>query len=233
MSPPSVGLPDHPQVRITSSSGSITVVAEPRDDVIADGAAEVDTTSDGSIDVIPGTRSTSITVRCPEGASLVVGTRSGSLHLRGHLGAVRATTLSGRLEADDVSSADMRAMSGSIRIGSCTGTCRAKTKSGSVHIGSAAAVEVTIGSGSVKVDHVDGVVRVRAVSGSVGVGAAGHGPIEVETMSGSITITLPQGCHPDVRVRALKSRPHVDLPPGRDCDVVARTLSGSIVVRST
>jgi DUF4097 and DUF4098 domain-containing protein YvlB len=225
--------PGSPSIRIASSSGSITVVAEARADVVADGSATVEMAPDGSVEVVPRRRSTGITVRCPEGSSLVVGTGSGSLQLQGRLGPVRATTLSGRLQADEVTSADLRAMSGSIRVGSCAGTCRAKTKSGSVHIGSAKAVEVAIGSGSIKIDHVEETARVRAVSGSVALGAGGHGPIEVETMSGSITITLPPDCRPDVHARSLSSRPRIELPAGRDCEVVARTLSGAIVIRST
>ena len=219
-------------VRIASSSGSITVLAESRVDLVAEGAANVETAEDGSVEVVLRRNSDSITVHCPEGTSLVVGTRSGSLTMSGHLGAVRATTLSGQLEAGDVTSADLRSTSGSILVGSCTGMCRAKTKSGSVHIGSAGSADVTIGSGSVEVDHVDGAVQVRSVSGSVGVGAQGHGPIEVETMSGSITITLPHGCQPDVHARSLSGRPRIELPSGRDCNVVARTLSGDIVVGS-
>jgi DUF4097 and DUF4098 domain-containing protein YvlB len=225
--------PRQPEVRITSASGSITVVAESRIDVVADGAARVDIAADGSIEVFPPRGSTSITVRCPEGADIVVGTRSGSLHLRGHLGAVLATTLSGRIEADDVASADLRAVSGSIVVGTCTETCRVKTKSGSIRIGSAGAAEIMMGSGKVEVASVEGALKVRAVSGSVGVVAEGHGPIEVETMSGSITITLPSACRPDVRARSLSSRPRIELPAGTDCEVVARTLSGAIVVRAT
>jgi DUF4097 and DUF4098 domain-containing protein YvlB len=233
MSSPDVPAPDRREVRIATSSGSITVIAEARVDVVAEGGAHVATEADGTVEVSPRRSSVSITVRCPEGVDLVVGTRSGSLLLRGHLGSVRATTLSGRIDADDLARADLRAMSGSIVVGSCAEICRVKTKSGSIKIGSAGAAEVSIGSGSVEVAHVKGAVRIRAISGSVGVVAEGHGPIEVETMSGSITITLPAGCHPDVRTRSLSSRPRIDLPAGRDCDVVARTMSGGIVVQST
>jgi DUF4097 and DUF4098 domain-containing protein YvlB len=221
----------HPEVRISSVSGRITVVAESRFDVVADGA-RIETAADGSVGVLPMRASTSITVRCPVGADIVVGTRSGSLRLQGHLGAVLATTLSGRIEAEDVASADLRAVSGSIVVGACIETCRVKTKSGSIRIGSAGAAEIMIGSGKVELSSVEGAVKVRAVSGSVSVVAGGHGPIEVETMSGSITITLPSACRPDVRARSLSSRPRIELPAGTDCEVVARTLSGAIVVRA-
>jgi DUF4097 and DUF4098 domain-containing protein YvlB len=228
-----VRAPGQPEVRIASSSGAIRVVAESRFDVVAEGAAQIDAAADGSIDVSASRGSTAITVRCPEGANIVVGTRSGSLRLQGRLGAVLATTISGRIEAEDVASADLRAVSGSIVVGACAETCRAKTKSGSIKIGSTGAAEVMMGSGTVVVASVEGALKVRAVSGSVDVAAQGHGPIEIETMSGSITISLPPGCRPDLRARSLSSRPHVELSPGTDCQVVVRTLSGGITVRAT
>ena len=122
-------------------------------------------------------------------------------------------------------------MRGSITVGSCLGGCRVKTKSGSAHVGSVGAAEITIGSGSVRVDHVEGSVHARAISGSVTVDAEGHGPIEIETMSGAITITLPDGCRPEVRAKSLSGRPRVECPPGHDCVVTAKTLSGGITVR--
>jgi hypothetical protein len=226
-------LVNRPELRVTATSGSLTVLAETRADVVIDGSGEVRTSADGSVDVLLRRASTSIKVRCPEGTDVVAGTRSGSLYLHGRLGDVRATTISGRVEADDVSSADLRSTSGSILVGTCAGTCRAMTKSGSVRIGSAGATEVAIGSGSVELDHVVGAVQVRAVSGSVAVAAAGAGRVEVETMSGSITIVLPADCRPDVRARSLSGRSSVELPAGFDCEVVAKTLSGGIVVRPT
>jgi DUF4097 and DUF4098 domain-containing protein YvlB len=180
MSSPDVPVPGPREVRIATSSGSISVVAESRSDVVAEGGAQVDIGADRTVEVSSPRSSMSITVRCPEGVDLVVGTRSGSLQLRGHLGAVRATTLSGKIQADDVAWADLRGISGSIVIGSCADMCRVKTKSGSIKIGSAGAAEVSIGTGSVEIAHVKGAVRIRAISGSVQVAADGDGPIEAE-----------------------------------------------------
>ena len=232
MLPPAAEAPGQPGVRIAGSSATITVIGEARADVVTDGGAGLGRTEDGCVEVHLERSSRSVTVRCPEGSDLVVGTRSGSVHLRGYLGAVRATTVSGSIKAEHVRSADLRAMSGSVTVGVCDATCRVSTKSGSARVGSAGAVEVTIGSGSVEVDHVGGPVRIRAISGTVRVGAGGHDRIEVETMSGSITVTVPTGCHPDVRARSMSSRPRIETPAGHDCEVIVRTLSGGIVVRS-
>jgi putative adhesin len=219
------------EIRIATGSGSITIVGEVRDDVVPDGRARLEHGADGSVEVVLAKRSQTVTVRCPEGTDVVAGTKSGSLHFKGRLGAVRATTQSGSIQVDEAKSADVRAQSGSIAVGVCAGACRMKTKSGSARVGSAGAAEVMIGSGSVRIDHVEGSARVRATSGSVAIDAEGGGPIEVETMSGSITITLPDDCRPEVRAKSLSGRPRVDSRPGHDCVVVARTLSGGITVR--
>jgi hypothetical protein len=82
----------------------------------------------------------------------------------------------------------------------------------------------------VHVDRVDGAATVRAVSGSVTLEAGGQGPIEVETMSGTVTVVLPQGFRPNVRAKSLSSRPRIDCPSGDDCSVRVRTLAGGITV---
>src|SRR5436309_2924925 len=102
------------EVRITATSGSITVVAEPRHDVVTDGQARVEVGADGAVEVVA--KSKSITVRCPEGADTVVGTNSGSLRFQGRVGAVKATTTSGRIEVERATAVDARAMSGSITV---------------------------------------------------------------------------------------------------------------------
>jgi len=225
-----VDAPGEPEVRITAGSGSITVIAESRDDVVSDEHGHVHR-HDGAFEVTSDRRSRSMTVRCPEGASVTVGSRSGSLRLSGRLGSVRATTMSGSVDVEEAAAVDLRAMSGTITVGTCLGACRIKTKSGSARVGSAGSVEIHIGSGRVRIDHVAGMVTVRAVSGSVVLEAGGEGPIEVETMSGSVTVVLPPGCRPEVRAKSLSSRPKIECEQGHDCKVAVRTLSGGITVR--
>lgn len=231
MSSSAVDAPGQPEVRITTGSGSINVIAEARANVVAEGRVDVQRAADGAVEVVPQKGSRSMTVRCPEGSSVTVGTRSGSLQLEGRFGAVRATTLSGSIAVDTAQSVDARAMSGKITIGACSGACRLKTKSGSIRLKSAGSAEVHIGSGSVNLDHVEGSVVARAVSGSVTVDAGAAGPVLVETMSGSITVTLPPNCRPNVRAKSMSSRPRVECESGDDCDVKVRTMSGGISVR--
>ena len=219
------------EVRITTSSGSVRVIGEPRHDVVSEGGRVA---VEGSSVTVHGKKSgsSSLVVRCPEGTDLVIGTRSGSLEVRGRVGEVRFTTMSGSVRAEHVASADVRTMSGSIDVNECDGLCRVKTKSGSTRVGRAGAVEVTIGSGSIDVERVTGSASARAVSGTVGIGAEGKGPIEAHTMSGSITITVPAGCRPHVRAKSLSKSTDISVPSGDDCEIVCKTMSGGIAVRS-
>jgi DUF4097 and DUF4098 domain-containing protein YvlB len=217
------------EVRIATGSGSITVIAEPRAEVEAErGIVKIE---DDVVKVAGHKGSSSLTVRVPEGSDVVIGSRSGTLKVKGHIGAVRAQTMSGRVDVERVSSADIRTMSGSIHVASCEALCRVKTKSGSAHVESSGSVDVAVGSGSIEIDHVEGAAHARCISGGIQLGAGGHGPIEAETMSGAIVITLPADCRPRVRAKSLSRSATVSLPAGDDCDIVAKTMSGAITVQ--
>ena len=55
-----------------------------------------------------GPGSARLDVRCPIGADVVVGTVAGQVELRGQLGAVRVTTVSGSVEVDRADSVELR-----------------------------------------------------------------------------------------------------------------------------
>ncbi len=228
---PTVRAPGHPQVRVSTQSGSITIVGEPRDDVeVGHGRADLYEDDDGAICVKPH-GSESLEVWCPDGADVVVGSASGSLHLRGRLGTVRATAESGGITTEEVEAADLRTVSGSIRVEDCEGQCRARTESGSIKIDEAGSVEASITSGTVRVGYVRATVRIRTVSGSVEVGAGGAGPVTIETMSGSVKLSLPRDCRPDLHIHSGRE-PEIDCEPGHDCEVRIRASSASVKVRA-
>ncbi len=228
---PTVRAPGQPHVRATTRSGSVTVIGEPRHDVEVDGRAELWESDDGAIRV-ESRGSSSFEVRVPEGTDVVVGTESGSVYLRGRLGVVRATAESGGITADELVAADLRTVSGSISVHTCRGHCRANTKSGSIKVEEAGEVDLNITSGSVQVGYAAGRVRARAVSGSITIGAGGQGAIDIETMSGSVTLSLPRGCRPEVHAHAGGADPQVDCEQGHDCEIRVRAMSGSVHVRA-
>ena len=64
----------HPQVRVTTSSGSIAIVAEDRDDVEVTSRGKVRHRPASDLDDIDVRRSDSVELRCPVGADVVAGT---------------------------------------------------------------------------------------------------------------------------------------------------------------
>lgn len=132
-----------PTPRITCHSGKVLVVAEDRADVLASGKrVNAETGMDGVI-AIAGSGSTGITVRCPVGSAVAIGTTSGGIEARGDLGDVRATSASGRVSIESARRADLRSTAGHVKIDRCVERCRVQTTSGSVEVDRSAATEVS------------------------------------------------------------------------------------------
>ena len=87
MEPPTTETPV--RLRISATSGRVTVIAEPRADVVVDRGGSAEASADGAIEIRAG-RSSSVVVRCPPDADVIVGTRSGRIELRGRFGARRS-----------------------------------------------------------------------------------------------------------------------------------------------
>jgi DUF4097 and DUF4098 domain-containing protein YvlB len=214
------------RLRITSRSGSVTVIGEPRDDVDVRGADPV-VEDDGTIAIDGG--SGQVKVRCPEGSDVIVGVASGRVELRGRLGDARVTTKSGSIKVEHSTRLDARSGSGSLEVGECDGPCWLQTGSGSVRVGSAETADLVTASGSVVADRVCG-ARVKAGSGSVDVGLTRAGDVDVQAHSGSVTITVPRGVHPATRLKAKSGQVRCDFEPGTDGEVAVVTGSGRIVL---
>jgi DUF4097 and DUF4098 domain-containing protein YvlB len=226
-------LPVAVTVRVQSRSGSVLVVAEPRDDVEARGERLQGTEEDGGrvLQIRAGRGSGPLEVRCPAGTDVIVGTHSGSVRLEGRLGDVSVTTMSGKIDLDAADDADLRTMSAEIRTGSCSGKCRASTISAKIIGGTAAAVTASTMSGSISFERVEGAFKARSVSGSIAAACGGEGPIAVKTVSGRISISLPDGTAPDACFKTMSGRVDCALPSGHDLRIDAISVSGSIEVQ--
>ena len=75
-------------------------------------------------------------------------------------------------------------------IGRCRDTCAVVTKSGRVRIDDAAEVTATTTSGRIEIGAASDVM-IRSAAGKVHVRASGEGRILVQTVSGSVEITVP------------------------------------------
>ncbi|MHB8376955.1 MAG: DUF4097 family beta strand repeat-containing protein [Dehalococcoidia bacterium] len=225
-------LPVAVSLRVQSRSGRVHVIAEPRDDVEAQGERVETTEADGAaaLQIRAGRGAGAITVRCPAGTDVVVGTHSGDVRLEGRFGDVSVTTMSGKIVLDAADQADLRTMSADITIGSCAGGCRAGSVSGAISGGRAGSATVSTMSGAIRFDHVSGEFRARSIGGSVEAACGGEGAIKVKTVSGKVRIALPEGTAPDMCCKSVGGRVVCDLPAGADCRIDAVSISGSIQV---
>lgn len=221
--PPGIPL----RLRISASSGRVTVTAEHRPDVVVDRGGVADASADGSVEIRPARRGDSVVVRCPEGADVMVGTRSGGVELSGRFGTVGVTSQSGSIHVDAASEADLRTVSGGVRLAHCDGRCRISTTSGRITVGATGDAEIFTTSGSVGVADVAGTVQVRSVSGTVSVGSSAGGGVTAGTVSGSITIRLPRGARPSVRSSG-RGTVRSSFEPGDDIVVEIASVSGTV-----
>jgi ferric-dicitrate binding protein FerR (iron transport regulator) len=224
-----------PSLCLTARSGRITVTGEERPDVVFESgvssARDVAQDATGRIAVTSARwGSAALEVRCPTGTNVVVGTASGRVELRGRLGEVRVTTLSGRIEVDQAEALDLRSVSGSIAVVQCERRCRVQTKSGRTTVGIAEDADLSTVSGRVRLDSSSGSIQVRTASGSVEVGTEGGGDVDVQTISGSVRVEVPEGVRPAAELRSRAGRCRCECPEGRDCRIVVSSMSGKIEV---
>jgi len=227
-------LPVAAVLRVQSRSGRVELIAEPRDDVLVEGdGAEARQARDGelALEVCSGRGgSKSLTVRCPVGTDVSVGTRSGQVTLRGQFGSVSVTTMSGNIDVERAEEADLRTGAGSIHLASCDVRCRMNSMSGKIEAGHVGAAVAGTVSGSIRVEHVAGKFKARTVSGSIEAACDGGGDIAVKTVSGRVQIELPRETALARRIKSLSGRVRVPFPEGDDVRLEAMTVSGSIDV---
>lgn len=215
------------RLRISAFSGGVKVTAEPRTDVVVDRGGVAAATTDGAVEIRAGRPSDSVHVRCPAGADVVIGTRSGSVELRGRFGSVGITSQSGSIRAGAVAAADLRTVSGTVALEECDGRCRISTTSGRIRVHATRDAEISTTSGSVEVEGVAGGVQVRAVSGTVTIGSSARGPVHASTVSGSITIRLPAGVRPTLQSSG-RGKVRSSFAPGDDVLIDVANVSGTV-----
>jgi DUF4097 and DUF4098 domain-containing protein YvlB len=213
-------------VRISSTTGRVTVTARPDAAVSCTGSAKVvERAGDTTIEAGSGR----LDVTVPEGANVLVGTRTGRVDVRGRVGHAAVVTETARVTLDRAASADVRSRSGKVEIGEVDGECRVRSASGRVAVRACGTTDVATKSGRVTVEEVDGPARVHCVSGRISIGMASANDVDAESVSGRIEVSVPPG------VRVHRSD-HPDdgstRPADCDCTVAARSLTGRVAVTS-
>ena len=212
-------------LEIATRSGAVIVRARAieRPEVLS-GPAEIQ--PDG---VVRAGFSGRIEIACPEGTDVIIGSSSGRIECHGRLGRVAVTGHSGRITIEEARDIEVRSTSGRVAIGRCEELCRVAVGSGGVEIGSAGAVDITLTSGRLEVDSV-GDCRVRSGSGRVVLGLSRAGSVEVSTLSGRVTVSVPSGVAPDLRLTSGSGRVQCEVTPGSDGELSIESHSGSIKV---
>lgn len=147
-------------------------------------------------------------VRCPQGASVKVRSRSADIEARGTFGRTDLRTFSGDIDWDSVDGdGSLHSTSGDVRVGSVTGGLDVKTVSGDAEIG-------TVG-GDLKFDAVSGDVQVEAVEGSV----------SSKTVSGDQRLTVVEG---KVALVSVSGDLEARVRPGSRVFVDANAVSGDV-----
>jgi len=211
-------------VRVATTSGALTVIAEDRTDVETSGRAEV--SREGSSATITAT-SHRVTVRIPAGIDIVVGSMSGRVKIIGRPGAVAVVAESGKVTVEHAETADLRVRSGRVEVGTVDGTCRVRAESGRIVIRRCGDAEVTTRSGHLTIASASGPVRAHCVSGRIDIAMAVAADVDADTVSGRIAVSLPAGASPQV----VGVRHPPTIAPPFDCIVTARSVSGRVSVK--
>jgi DUF4097 and DUF4098 domain-containing protein YvlB len=215
------------RVRITVRSGRLRVSGETRDDLDVEGAR----VSGEGPEVEFKVGSKPVTARVPATTEIIVGSHSGDVSFTGAVGAVRVTTASADVDAEDVASIDARSTSGRLRVGRSRGSLRLKTTSANVRVDRVdGEVKVASISATVEIRAAHGPVAIKTVSGDIDVTVDGTAAVLLESVSGSITVRVPDGRRPDVRVKTISGKKRVEVESGNDFQLGLRSVSGTLTV---
>ncbi len=223
------GPPATTTIEVSVKSGSVKIrVADVASVTLQSGKATIDGSG-----VVHAEPTSSVTLLCPRGTNVVIGSHSGSVSCNGSLGRVAIATHSGSVSVEQCTSADVRTATGSVHVGSVAGECRVNSKSGRVSVERAPRCDVHTVSGSVEIGGVrDGTVH--CASGSVEIGCQGAGHLDVHTISGRVTLTYPTGVSPAIDLHGSAGRVDNSLSPTAEHlgSASITTVSGRVRLRS-
>jgi len=182
-----------------------------------------------------------LAIRTPHGANVRSESATADLRGRGRFGSLEAKAASGDVDFDEVAGdARVEAASGDVRVSSVKGDADVSTASGDAKLGRVEGkLSARAASGDVSVDEAGGGVEVRTASGDQRIGSVAAGSVDVQSMSGDISIGIRQGSNVWVDARAMSGdlRSEVELgdePPAEDAPLVelrATSMSGDVTVR--
>jgi DUF4097 and DUF4098 domain-containing protein YvlB len=178
-----------------------------------------------------GSRDLRYSIMVPAGAEADIRTASGEIDIEGVSGAVTLGTVSGDVRADELTGGlTVETTSGEVRLNDIAGTLSVGTISGDVKLEDGQVEDVTIHttSGEIELDGVAGALNLGTVSADIKVGDASEGQLTVATTSGDISYDgglAREGAH---EVSSISGDITLRLPDDSAFRLDASTVSGDI-----
>jgi DUF4097 and DUF4098 domain-containing protein YvlB len=156
-----------------------------------------------------------VRIRCPQGSSLAVRSRSADVESRGVLGAADVKSASGDVELQHVErEAIVQTASGDIEI-ERAGEVAASTASGDVEIRHCLGrLKANLVSGDLTVRAADGDVESHTVSGDQRLESVGLGTVAANSVSGDVLVRVRRGATVWLDVRSISGDTQSDLDVG-------------------
>jgi Putative adhesin len=211
------------------------------DEVIA--ASEV-SCNGGKLKVnVPTRRFRSVDVACrivmPEGSQVLAKTASADVRAPLRLAGFDGTTASADIRLGEVEkSVSLSSASGDFDADQIGGKMRARSASGDVSVRRVVGeVDISLASGDVAIGDAATSVRVRSASGDVRVGCAHSGKLKLETASGDITVGVAPGVGAYLDVESMSGDMSCTLPVSESSaekatlELICRSASGDIEIR--
>ena len=173
-------------------------------------------------------------ISVPEGAKVQFEGASADVRGRGRFGELEADSASGDVDFEDVAGdATVNSASGDVTVRSIDGSAEVNTASGDLELGRV--------GGDLVAKTASGGVKIRTASGDQRIGGVTAGSVELQSMSGDISIGIRQGSNVWVDARAMSGDLSSELElgdeqPADDAPLVelrAASMSGDVnVVRA-
>jgi DUF4097 and DUF4098 domain-containing protein YvlB len=181
---------------------------------------------------------------------------AGGVETRGRLGRITANTGAGSVRLDDCDEARAHTGAGNVEIASVSGSLDTKTGAGKVTVGKvganativtaagnarvgdiAGSARFTTAHGNIEVERAGDNLEAFTASGNVDVHRADHGRVRAKTVSGRVSVGVPQGVAALLDISTLSGRVQSDLAAsaapgdGEACvELVLSTVSGNVNV---
>jgi len=214
-------------VEIEDITGTLRIVGWDREEVAVKGTLDPhieDFTFEGGRRVrlqadsdVPHAGSSDLDIHVPVGATVEIDTFAAEIDIRGVKGSVRAETVNGSIHVDgSEADVDLETVNGGLTILGPARRVRAESVNGTVSIkGARDEVDASTVNGELNVD--GGTfrrARLETVNGEIlfDGGLSASATLDVESVSGAVTLTLPEGVGADFSVSSFSGNIEHEFP---------------------